>query len=130
MKIEQIKKDIQAKSENGVRSAVDKIYEVIDSSLKRYYGEFSPEMYQRTYQLFCSLVETGGGLHGEVYFDAGALNYTTGKWGAAEVLDASMHGSHGGYVGGTAIWDDSMAELGDINALIVRELRAAGLPVH
>ena len=146
MKASQIKKDIEAKAEVAVFNTREKIYSVIEKNLRVYYGEFSPEEYIRTQQLLNSLVRQSGGLHAEVYFDAGALNYENGvmelqhtsetgiygwaTWGAAEVLDTSMHGSHGGYVNGTAIWDNSMSELGDIIALIVKELRAAGLPVH
>lgn len=141
MKASQIKKDIEAKAKVAVFNTREKIYSVIEKNLRVYYGEFSPEEYIRTQQLLNSLVRQSSGLHAEVYFDAGALNYQTGvietqhgtgyaTWGAAEVLDTSMHGSHGGYVGGTAIWDNSMSELGDIIALIVKELRAAGLPVH
>lgn len=141
MKASQIKKDIESKAKVAVFNTREKIYSVIEKNLRVYYGEFSPEEYIRTQHLLNSLVRQSSGLHAEVYFDAGALNYQTGvietqhgtgyaTWGAAEVLDTSMHGSHGGYVGGTAIWDNSMSELGDIIALIVKELRAAGLPVH
>lgn len=141
MKATQIKKDIESKAKVAVFNTREKIYSVIEKNLRVYYGEFSPEEYIRTQQLLNSLVRQSSGLHAEVYFDAGALNYQTGvietqhgtgyaTWGAAEVLDTSMHGSHGGYVNGTAIWDNSMSELGDIIALIVKELRAAGLPVH
>lgn len=141
MKATQIKKDIESKAKVAVFNTREKIYSVIEKNLRVYYGEFSPEEYIRTQQLLNSLVRQSSGLRAEVYFDAGALNYQTGvietqhgtghaPWGAAEVLDTSMHGSHGGYVGGTAIWDNSMSELGDIIALIVKELRAAGLPVH
>lgn len=130
MKASQIKKDIEAKAKVAVFNTREKIYSVIEKNLRVYYGEFSPEQYVRTQQLLNSLVRQSSGLHAEVYFDAGALNYQTGTWGAAEVLGTSMHGSHGGYVGGTAIWDNSMSELGDIVALIVKELRAAGIPVH
>lgn len=141
MKASQIKKDIEAKARVAVFNTREKIYSVIEKNLRVYYGEFSPEEYIRTQQLLNSLVRQSSGLHAEVYFDAGALNYQTGvietqhgigyaTWGAAEVFDTSMHGSHGGHVGGTAIWDNSMSELGDIIALIVKELRAAGIPVH
>lgn len=130
MKASQIKKDIEAKARVAVFNTREKIYSVIEKNLRVYYGEFSPEQYVRTQQLLNSLVRQSSGLHAEVYFDAGALNYQTGTWGADEVLGTSMHGSHGGYVNGNAIWDNSMSELGDIIALIVKELRAAGIPVH
>lgn len=146
MNIEEIEADIQKKAELGIIKTRDEIYNTIHKCLRMYYGEFDPNSYIRTFQLLNSLVKVSGGLHAEVYFDAGALNYKNGTielkhtptsgiygfatWGSGEVLDTAMHGSHGGYVGGTAIWDDSMAELGDIVSLIVKELKAAGLPIH
>lgn len=128
--IEAIEADILKKSEIAIFNTREKIYSVIDKNLRVFYGEYSPIMYKRTSQLLHSLVRTGGGLYAEVYFDSGALSYTTGTWSGAKVLDVSMGGSHGGYVGGTPVWGASMAELGDIVALIVKELKAAGLSVH
>lgn len=146
MKIEDIKKDIKVRTEVGVFNVREKIYAIIEKNLQIYYGEYDPSSYIRTYQLLKSLVRKSNGTHAEVYFDASALNYENGVmelkhtpetgiygWatcGADKVLGTAMHGSHGGYVGGTAIWDNSMSQLGDITALIVKELKAAGLPVH
>lgn len=146
MRVDQIKKDIESKTKVGVFNTREKIYAVIEKYLRVYYGEYNPTSYIRTQKLLNSLVRKGSGTHAEVYFDASALSYENGvmelkhtpetgiygwaTWGAAEVLDTSMHGTHGGYIGGTAIWDNSMSELGDIVSLIVKELIAAGLPVH
>lgn len=147
MKIEDIKRDIELRTKVGVFNTREKIYSVIQKNLQVYYGEYNPSSYIRTYQLLKSLVRNGSGNHAEVYFDASALSYENGvmelkhtpetgiygwaTWGADKVLGTAMHGSHGGYINGqVAIWDTSMSELRNIIALIVDELKKAGLPVH
>ena len=129
--VEALKREILMRTKVGVLNTREKIYAEIERCLQKYYGEYDPVKYVRTQQLMNSLVREsfGDGLGFEVYFDPSRLNYVTGNWGADEVLNTAMHGSHGGYVDGTAIWDESMVELGDIVALIKRELIAAGLPV-
>lgn len=141
-----LKKEILRRSNIAISNVRDEIYKVIDANLNIYYGEYDPVEYIRTQQLMRSLVKTnvfttGSGVEAEVYFDAGALNYQNGEvllqsgnygwatWGAEEVLDTAMHGSHGGYTDGTPIWDKSMSDLGNIISKIVKALIAAGLPV-
>lgn len=129
----------------AVAQAEQKVYQVIDRCLDQYYGEFKPDEYIRTQKLLNSLVKTGvkkvgNGYEAEVYFDEKQLNYQTGvvqtqhgtgyaTWGAEEVLDTAMHGSHGGYIDGTAIWETSQAVLGDIYVLLRNELIAQGIPI-
>lgn len=134
----------------AVAQAEQKVYQVIDRCLDQYYGEFKPDEYIRTQKLLNSLVKSGvkkvgNGYEAEVYFDASKLNYENGvmplqhtpehgmygwaTWGAEEVLDTAMHGSHGGYVDGTAIWGTSQVILGDIYALLRNELIAQGIPI-
>lgn len=149
MKIENIRKDVQAKTRLGVFNAREKIYSIIEKNLQIYYGEYDPTSYIRTEQLLKSLVRTSTDKHFEVYFDASALNYKNGlmelkhtpetgiygwaTWGADKVLDTAMYGSHGGYVTGRGIWNASEAEfaaMGGIVQMVVKELKAAGLPVR
>ena len=84
--------------------------------------------------------KVGNGYEAEVYFDESKLNYQTGviptqhgtgyaTWGAEEVLDTAMHGSHGGYIDGTAIWGTGLAVIGNIYTLIKKELIAQGIPI-
>ncbi|MBO5828705.1 MAG: hypothetical protein J6R59_09670 [Paludibacteraceae bacterium] len=129
----------------AISQAEEKVYRVIDGALKQYYSEFSPDEYIRTQKLLHSLVKSnvkrvGNGYEAEVYFDGSKLNYQTGviptqhgtgyaTWGAEEVLDTAMHGSHGGYIDGIAIWGTSKAVLGDIYVLIKKELIAQGIPI-
>lgn len=141
----QLKNFLLTKCQIAVAQAEQKIYQVIDRCLDQYYGEFKPDEYIRTQKLLNSLVKSevkkvGDGYEAEVYFDEKQLNYQTGviptqhgtgyaTWGADEVLDTAMHGSHGGYIDGTAIWGTSKAVLGDIYALIKKELVAQGIPI-
>lgn len=142
----QLEKFLLQKCKAAVAEAEQKVHQVIDRCLDQYYGEFKPDEYIRTYQLLHSLVKSGvapdgNGFKAIVEFDASKMNYQTGvvplqsggtgyaTWGAAEVLDTAMHGSHGGYIDGTAIWDTSLAVLGDIYKLLERELKAQGIPI-
>lgn len=109
-----------------------KVFEEFSGNLNQFYTEFIPIQYMRTGALFGSLdrtgvMPTGNGATAKVYFTT--PSYSTGTWSGGQVLDTAMHGSHGGYVGGTAIWDESIGKLGDINALLVQALRAQGVPI-
>ena len=133
--VEEIKRDVLLRTKVGVLNTREEIYRVIERCLQIYYGEYEPNRYVRTSKLMNSLVrETDGDNLGfRVYFDVSALNYITGTWDGQKVLDTAMTGenggSHGGWVDGVHIWDDSMGDLGSISALIRRELIAAGLPI-
>lgn len=123
------------RSRDAIVIAQEQVYQLIGRFLNQYYNEFSPSMYERTYQLLCSLVKsevrsTGNGWEAEVYFDASALNYTTGTWSGEEVLESAAHGSHGGYVSGTAVFDDPVEQLSsDYIEILKRSLIQAGIPV-
>ena len=143
----------------GIQMAQEQFYQVIDRFVKVYYAEYSPIVYERTYQLYRSLVKseirsTGTGVEAEVYFDADQLDYAiktfhrngglnpftgvispTGAfansgWSEEKTLEAAAHGSHGGKVGGTAIWDEPLAILhAQGYEILKRMLREAGLPI-
>lgn len=141
----QLENFLLAKCKISISKAEERVYRVINDALKQYYSEFTPDEYIRTEKLLRSLVKSnvkkvGNGYEAEVYFDESQLNYQTGviptqhgtgyaTWGADEVLDTAMHGSHGGYINGTAIWTTSNAVLGDIFTLIKNELIAQGIPI-
>ena len=76
MRIEDIKRDIASKCVKAVADAQDQIAEIVESVLQEYYASYSPERYERTYQLLqsCvknSVVRTGNGATAEVYLDSG-----------------------------------------------------------
>lgn len=133
--------------QNAVIQAEEKVHRVIDDCLRQFYSEFSPDEYIRTEQLLHSLVRsgvksTGNGFEAEVYFDVSKLNYQQGvvptqhgtgyaTWSEEKVLDVAMQSDtpHGGYAGGTAVWRESRAQLGNIYELLTQELRAQGIPI-
>ena len=78
--VDALKSYILSRMQPAVQKAQEQVYQVIDRFVKEYYAEFSPEVYERTYQLYRSLVKsdiksTGNGYEACVYFDIGALDY-------------------------------------------------------
>ena len=130
----------------AIRYAQMEVFNIIDKFLMNYYSEFSPEVYERTQQLLHSLVKsdiksTGDGYEAEIYFDVGLLDYSMKTingiqvpnkgWSEQATLEAAAHGSHGGWVSGTAIWDDPMKII-DAKAIEIlkKHLIAAGIPLR
>lgn len=71
---------ILSQSGVAIKIAQEKVFRLIEDYILKYYTEFDPSVYQRTYQLLCSLVKTavvptGNGWVAEVYFDASTLDY-------------------------------------------------------
>ena len=160
--IDALKKYILSRSKVAIEAAREKVYDKIADVLFQFYGEFPPDVYVRTYQLLCSLVKTdvvstGNGWTVEIYFDLGALDYSTrivpqgqpwsswakpentyhkenwGKENDAWVLETAMTGAkpHGGYASGTAIWTESMNILNKEKRDILKNaLIQAGIPVR
>lgn len=149
--IKEIERDIEKKIIKAMHDAQEKVHFIIDGFLNQYYNEFTPAEYIRTHQLLHSLVKSdikkyGNSVQAEVYFDASAMSYENGfvrikstaetgemgyaTWGAAQVLDTAMHGTHGGYIKGTAIWDKSEAIL-DAQAIDIlkHSLQTNGIPI-
>lgn len=162
--LDALKNYILSRSQTAIKLAQEKVYLIIHRFVKEYYAEYSPEVYERTYQLFRSLVKsdirsTGNGWEAEVYFDATNLDYKikhltqwpvdggymnpfngaispsgtfqNSKGSAEKTLYAAAYGSHGGKVGGTAIWADPLAILNTeaIN-MLKQSLIQAGIPVR
>lgn len=135
----ELKAALAAAATAAVTQVEEKVYTEFAGNLNQYYGEFIPAEYIRTGALFGSLERTGvmssgSGASAEVYFttpgyqtgpvplQSGRIGHAT--WSGEQVLDTAMHGSHGGYVGGTAIWDESLGSLGDISGLLYSALMA------
>ena len=132
----ELKAFLLGKCKAAVVETEKKIYATIKRVLVGFYQEFTPDQYERTSQLLHSLVKsniisTGNGFEAEVYFDAGALNYTTGTWSGETVLGVAMESGlpHGGRFGGTAVWTVSKEVLGNIYTLLEKELKAQGIPI-
>lgn len=151
----QLKKFLLSKCERAVENTKEKVYREISGNLNQFYTEFQPEEYIRTGALFNALEVTGikraGNQHmnrvdAEIYFNTPhyeqgvmPLQHTPehGMYGWAsatgeEVLDMALTGRkpHGGYAAGTAIWNESMKNLGKhrgIKKLLEQELKRQGL---
>lgn len=140
--IEEVKQYILNKSQGAVEKAKEQVYQVIDRFVKEFYAEYSPEMYERTYQLYRSLVKsdvrsTGNGWEAYVYFDFGSLVYTTGSSPSGlQVMNVASWGGHGAeglhiVAGGTGIWDEPIAILQtEVYEILKRNLIAAGIPIR
>lgn len=151
----QLRKLLMGKVAAAVGNTERKVHEEFAGNLNQFYAEFKPEEYIRTGALFDSLEHTGvvksGNQHvvraeAEVYFNTPSyeqgvmpLQHTSehGMYGWAtigggKVLDMALTGGepHGGYAGGTAIWRESMGNLGGksgIKKTLKQELKKQGL---
>ena len=138
----QLKNFLLAKCKNALIKTQEQVYQIIDRFVKQFYAEFSPEMYERTYQLYSSLVKSdiipdGNGYKVEVYFDLGSIGYVTGsKPSGEQVMKAADFGRHGAMglavadFKGTSIWHEPL-EILDAKAIsiLVDMLRAEGIPI-
>ena len=78
--VAELEQYILSKMQSAIIKAQEQIYQVIDRFVKEYYAEYTPEVYERTYQLYRSLVKseiihTGKGYKANVYFDLTNLDY-------------------------------------------------------
>lgn len=126
------------------------VYQIIDRFVKEYYAYYSPEMYERTYQLYRSLVKgdverTTNGYEAKVYFDLSSLDYVTGgKPSGEQVMTAAKEGWHGAvgkipnsdkyykYVvsGGEGVWDEPKQILdAQAKEILKKMLISEGVPI-
>lgn len=147
----ELERFVMKQSRLAIVKAQEEVYKIIKQFLYKFYGEYHPDVYQRTRQLLESLVQTqivsdGKGYKAEVYFDLDGIRYETGRHPSGEqVMDAANQGYHGAigdipdsnkqfkYVdigGGTRVWDDPKKVL-DARAIdiLVNMLKAEGIPV-
>lgn len=121
----------------------EKIYQILDMFVKEFYADYDPVMYERTYQLYRSLVKTdvyliGNGYEAEVYFDLSSLNYITGaKPSGEQVMSAAAYGGHGADGlrvvygnSGADIWNNVIPVLStEAIEILKEELIAQGVPI-
>ncbi len=140
--IAELKSYLLSHSKSAVERVTGQVYQVIDRFVKEFYAGFTPEMYDRTYQLYSSLVKsdiepTGNGWEAVVYFDYSSLVYTTGASPSGQqVTSAAAHGGHGAdglcvINGSTGIWDEPMSILStEAYEMLKRMLIAEGIPIR
>lgn len=139
--IEELKQYILSRSQNALQKATEQVYQIINRFVKEFYAEYSPSMYDRTYQLYQSLVKTdvevsGNGCTAYVYFDFSSLVYMTGSQpSGSQVMNAAAYGGHGAeglhvIAGGTGIWSEPMQILSiEAIEILKRMLIAEGIPI-
>lgn len=138
----ELKNFLLNKCKSALIKSQEQVYQIINRFVKKYYAEFSPEMYERTYQLYKSLVKSdirpsANGYEAYVYFDLSSLGYTTGlKPSGEQVMQAAEWGRHGAMglavadFKGTSIWREPLEILNaDAINILKKELIAQGIPI-
>lgn len=138
----QLKTFLMAKCKNAMIKSQEQVYQIINRFVKEFYAEFSPEMYERTYQLYRSLVKsdikpTSNGYEAEVYFDLSSLYYVTGSQPSGEqVMGAAEWGRHGAMdlavadFKGTSIWHEPLEILNaEAINILKKMLITEGIPI-
>jgi hypothetical protein len=146
----ELKNFLMKKCRNALVKSQQQVYQIIDRFVKEYYAYYSPEMYERTYQLYRSLVKsdivaTDNGYEAKVYFDLSSLDYVTGgKPSGEQVMTAAKEGWHGAvgkipnsdkyykYVvsGGEGIWDEPKQILdAQAKEILKKMLISEGIPI-
>ena len=129
---------------NAVAQSLEKVYKILDMFVKEFYADYDPVMYERTYQLYRSLVKTdvysiGNGYEAEVYFDLSSLGYVTGaKPSGGQVMAAAASGGHGAAGlrvvpgnSGADIWNTAIPALStEVIEILKEELIAQGIPIR
>lgn len=134
---------LMKQSRQALLKAQDKVYGIIKQFVYKFYNDYDPELYERTYQLLESLVQSrivsdGKGYKAEIYFDVNGLNYVTGRQPSGEqVMDAAAEGLHGADglrvmsgKNGIDIWNTPIQRLNaEAINILVDMLKAEGIPV-
>ena len=129
------------KCKPALERSQNQVYKIIDLYLNRFYADYDPVLYERTYKLLHSLVKsdvvlTGNSYKAEVYFDLDYL-YTTGAQPSGEdVMFEASHGGHGAKGlkvvngGGEDAWFTPL-EIFDAEAIEILKnmLIAEGIPI-
>lgn len=115
--VSDINKALKIIAEQALKEAEEEVHRCIENFVRQYYSEYSPTVYQRTYQFMDSIVKTsvktkGSEIYCEVYIDTN-LDYkdATGQ----EVVEMINQGYHAMKkfgasrdIKGTKVWNESM----------------------
>ena len=130
--------ELQGAMEQCCTVAIQNACEILLAELQRlirseFYDQYTPTMYNRTYQFLESATkEMMTDLCGRVFMDAGRMNYLEPHWTGEVQLEAANEGLHGGYIKREGRYWDSFMEYCNANALNIlkQELRKQGLNVR
>lgn len=138
----ELKAILMPKIKNALVKAQEKVYKIVDLYVQRFYADYDPVMYERTYALMHSLVKdeivpTANGFKARVYFDISGLQYATGARPSGEqVMGAAAFGGHGAkglkvvYGSGEDLWYTPL-EILDADAINILKnmLISEGIPI-
>lgn len=97
----QLKDFLMSKCKDALINTQEQVYRILEKFMQKYYADYSPELYERTYQLYrslikCEITPTPNGYKTEVGFDIGGLQYMSGAQPSGEqVMKAASNGYHG-----------------------------------
>lgn len=137
------KKDLEkyllSKMEDSVLEAQNIVYSVLEAFINNFYDEYDPVKYNRTFQLYKSLVKSkiekvGNGYKAVVYFDASQMNHIESEWSDEQILETAAIGSypHGGYpnAGGNGILNNAMPIISqEAYNWLKQALKDRGIPI-
>lgn len=133
-------KILESRIQKALKMTQQEIFEIIQQHITDYYKEYTPHMYQRTWEFLNSLIKThivrtNGVMSCTVEIDRNYLTYRYdgGATGLEAATYANKH-SHGGIYDDDfgQFWNDAMVELGlkpGIEYLMKNNLKKCGVPV-
>ncbi len=149
--IAQLKSLLEKRIQQALILTQEEIYDTIQKHLERFYDDYDPVYYERTYQFLNSLIKTnieqkGNSISCSVQLDEDYLKYhypgnpgwsgnvpADGIDVATWANDPSHVHTHGYTVSGNvAWWSDAMEELGGRDGILnimKKNLKAAGVPI-
>ena len=138
----QLERFLLKKSRAALLKAENEVYAIIKEFVYKYYADYDPVLYERTYQLLNSLVASrivsdGKGYKAEVYFNLDYLYDTGAKPSAEQVMDAAAEGWHGAdglkmVAGktGVSMWDDPKLVMDAVAIDILKDMLVSeGIPI-
>ena len=137
----ELERFILKKCRPALLKAQEKVYQIIKQFLYKFYSEYDPVVYERTYQFLQSLVQSrivsdGKGYKAEIYFNLDYAYSTGANPSGEQVMGAADMGRHGAMglmvadFKGTSVWHEPLEVL-DAKAIgiLVDMLRAEGIPI-
>lgn len=137
----ELEKFILSKCKSAMIKAQEKVYKILDLYMQRFYADYDPVIYERTYQFMKSLVKSdvrqvGNEVVADVYFNLGYMYNTGAKPSGEQVMGVAAFGGHGAkglnvVYGGEDMWYTPL-EILDAEAIEILKnmLIAEGIPIR
>lgn len=116
-------KAIETEAAKALSQTADYTKSIIDDFIKEWYSDYTPTVYDRTYQFLASVVrsevirQSGNRLTVSVYLDKNLLHHATDEEGILQAADSGLHGSiYNHFEDGerhVRLWSDAEQEIRD-----------------